>query len=77
MIRKGVKVTPHLWYNSISIPSCAATIPIDQDDSFKIPESVKMYWYCDQCDNVLTLRKNQLLEHVASHNNQAKNTIKK
>ncbi|CAO3611270.1 unnamed protein product [Cunninghamella blakesleeana] len=68
VIRKGVKITPHLWYNSISIPSCAATIPIEQDDSFKIPESVKMYWYCDQCDDVLTLTKNQLLEHVASHN---------
>ncbi|CAO3633213.1 unnamed protein product [Cunninghamella echinulata] len=78
VIRKGVKITPHLWYNSLSIPSCAANIPIEQDDSFKIPDNVRMYWYCDECDDVFTIKKAQLLEHVASHHkpNQKNNKNK-
>ncbi|KAI8092632.1 putative ATP-dependent RNA helicase DHX34-like protein [Halteromyces radiatus] len=64
VIRKGVQITPHLWYNSLDIPSCSSTLPLDIDN--KIPDSVKMYWYCQQCDNTLTIRKSQLLEHVAS-----------
>ncbi|SAM06090.1 hypothetical protein [Absidia glauca] len=55
-------ITPNLWYDSLNIPSCACPVELDN----KIPDGMKMYWYCQHCDNTLTLRKSQLLEHVAS-----------
>ncbi|KAI8342400.1 P-loop containing nucleoside triphosphate hydrolase protein [Chlamydoabsidia padenii] len=64
VIRKGVQITPNLWYNSLNVPSCASNVPVDFDN--KIPDGVKIYWYCKQCDNTLTLRKPELLEHVAN-----------
>ncbi|ORX58161.1 hypothetical protein DM01DRAFT_1372236 [Hesseltinella vesiculosa] len=63
VIRQGVQITPRLWYNSLQVPSCATSIPLDQQDLNKIPGSVRMFWHCPHCDDTLVLRKQDLLEH--------------
>ncbi|KAI8064692.1 P-loop containing nucleoside triphosphate hydrolase protein [Gongronella butleri] len=66
VLRQGVQITPHLVYDCLRAESCASAIPMDQQEINKIPGSMRMFWYCARCENTLTLRKQDLLEHVAN-----------
>ncbi|KAG1519546.1 hypothetical protein G6F52_008518 [Rhizopus delemar] len=62
VIRSGIQITPHLYYNSINAPSCASPV-----DTMYIPESLATFWYCQVCKKVYSFRKHQAIQHMESH----------
>ncbi|KAG0188887.1 hypothetical protein DFQ28_004197 [Apophysomyces sp. BC1034] len=63
VIRTGIQITSSIHYNTLGAPSCANSIPIEDD---KIPASVKMYWHCPHCDSTYAFTRHQVLEHLAT-----------
>ncbi|KAI8890324.1 hypothetical protein K501DRAFT_168977, partial [Backusella circina FSU 941] len=72
VIRSGLQITSSIYYNSIDIPSCASSIPFNED---KIPEGAKLYWYCQMCDSTFSLTKKQILKHVSECNGDENRVI--
>ncbi|KAG0755665.1 hypothetical protein G6F57_012225 [Rhizopus arrhizus] len=62
VIRSGIQITPHLYYNSINAPSCASPV-----DSMYIPENLATFWYCQVCRKVYSFRRHQAIQHMESH----------
>ncbi|KAI9273017.1 P-loop containing nucleoside triphosphate hydrolase protein [Phascolomyces articulosus] len=66
VIREGIRITPHLYYNSLDIPSCASSIPLTEES---MPMNIKMYWHCPHCDSTYSFTRNDILDHPANCNN--------
>ncbi|KAI9491621.1 P-loop containing nucleoside triphosphate hydrolase protein [Zychaea mexicana] len=61
VIREGIRITPNLYYNTLDAPSCASSVPVEEE---AIPANIKMYWHCPHCDSTFSFTHNDILNHL-------------
>ncbi|KAI7867455.1 hypothetical protein BDF14DRAFT_1726608, partial [Spinellus fusiger] len=59
VIRTGLQITNHLYYNTLSVPSCALSIP---DNTPLI--GMRTYWHCKECRKTYSFTKDEVLHHA-------------
>ncbi|KAI8083314.1 uncharacterized protein B0P05DRAFT_467574, partial [Gilbertella persicaria] len=62
VIRSGIRISTNIFYNSIEMPSCASTIPMDQES---IPANIKTFWFCQYCNKIYTFNRMQAVDHLS------------